>query len=161
MFDPFFVADVSRSQVDDSDMDEETRILELLKLRFGANSLRDCEVMLKDMADSRRITSNIGALASSQSGGGAAAVDQDFSAVILSELFWPPLFEGQVATPAHVQGILDAFGSQYKALKVSPRPHIAAIAAGRQWPSSLPPLSPHFLSPKWVPNLIFLRVWIF
>ena len=59
------------SKVDD-DIDDETRILELLKLRFGANSLRDCEVMLKDMADSKRIVANIRNLARPRGGLGAA-----------------------------------------------------------------------------------------
>lgn len=33
----------------------QVRHLELLKLRFGEDALRTCEVMLKDMAESRRI----------------------------------------------------------------------------------------------------------
>ncbi|QDZ24626.1 subunit 2 of anaphase-promoting complex [Chloropicon primus] len=116
------------SKVDD-DIDDETRILELLKLRFGANSLRDCEIMLKDMADSKRITSNIRALV--QQSQGHSAITQDFSTVILSELFWPPLFEGEVSTPKEVQWMLDTFGSQYKALK-APRtlhwkPHLGVV----------------------------------
>ena len=98
------------SKVDD-DIDDETRILELLKLRFGANSLRDCEVMLKDMADSKRIVANIRNLARPRGGLGAAGLDSDFSAVILSELFWPPLFEGACTTPEAVDSALQAFGS--------------------------------------------------
>ncbi len=35
------------------------RYLELLKLRFGESHLQFCEVMLKDVADSRRINTNI------------------------------------------------------------------------------------------------------
>lgn len=35
------------------------RYLELLKLRFGESHLQFCEVMLKDVADSRRINANI------------------------------------------------------------------------------------------------------
>ncbi|XP_035768483.1 anaphase-promoting complex subunit 2 [Neolamprologus brichardi] len=37
----------------------EIRNVELLKLRFGESHMHYCEVMLKDMADSRRINSNI------------------------------------------------------------------------------------------------------
>ena len=39
--------------------DREVRNLELLKLRFGESQLHHCEVMLKDVADSRRCNSNI------------------------------------------------------------------------------------------------------
>jgi anaphase-promoting complex subunit 2 len=116
----------------DDDIDDETRILELLKLRFGANSLRECEVMLKDMADSKRITSNIRALVQQQQNPNPnSAFVSDFSTVIVSELFWPPLFEGQVETPKTVQWMLDTFGAQYKALK-APRtlhwkPHLGVV----------------------------------
>ena len=34
--------------------DEEVRRLELLKLRFGEGMLRECEVMIKDVDDSKR-----------------------------------------------------------------------------------------------------------
>mmetsp|Transcript_8917 Transcript_8917/g.16563 ORF Transcript_8917/g.16563 Transcript_8917/m.16563 type:complete len:798 (+) Transcript_8917:142-2535(+) len=114
----------------DDDIDDETRILELLKLRFGANSLRDCEIMLKDMADSKRITSNIRALVQPSASAHGSFIPE-FSSVIISELFWPPLFEGKVRTPSHVHWMLDAFGAQYKALK-APRtlhwkPHLGVV----------------------------------
>ena len=35
------------------------RYLELLKLRFGESHLHFCEIMLKDIADSRRINAHI------------------------------------------------------------------------------------------------------
>ena len=37
------------------DTDKEIRNLELLKLRFGEASLHQCEVMLKDIGDYKRI----------------------------------------------------------------------------------------------------------
>ena len=39
------------------------RYLELLKLRFGESHLHFCEIMLKDVADSRRINTHIQASA--------------------------------------------------------------------------------------------------
>ena len=41
------------------DTEREIRYLELLKLRFGEAQLHYCEVMLKDVADSRRINTHI------------------------------------------------------------------------------------------------------
>ena len=41
------------------DTEREIRYLELLKLRFGEAQLHYCEVMLKDVTDSKRINSNI------------------------------------------------------------------------------------------------------
>ena len=37
----------------------QVRNLELLKLRFGENNLHFCEVMIKDIADSKRINAHI------------------------------------------------------------------------------------------------------
>ncbi|CAI5951627.1 unnamed protein product [Closterium sp. NIES-64] len=41
------------------DTDRDVRTLELLKLRFGESNLHACEVMLRDMADSKRINGNV------------------------------------------------------------------------------------------------------
>ena len=41
------------------DTEKEIRYLELLKVKFGEAQLHYCEVMLKDVADSRRINSHI------------------------------------------------------------------------------------------------------
>merc|ERR1719210_2008558 len=41
------------------DTDKEIRYLELLKLRFGDVPLHQCEVMLKDIGDSKRINSHL------------------------------------------------------------------------------------------------------
>lgn len=43
--------------------EKEIRNLELLKLRFGENLLHSCEVMLKDISDSKRINAHIQGLA--------------------------------------------------------------------------------------------------
>ena len=42
------------------EISREVRYLELLKLRFGESQLHNCEVMLKDVADSKRINTRIG-----------------------------------------------------------------------------------------------------
>ena len=44
---------------DDFDTDKEVRTLELLKLRFGESSMHACEVMVKDIADSKRVNTTI------------------------------------------------------------------------------------------------------
>jgi anaphase-promoting complex subunit 2 len=41
------------------DTEEEIRNLEFLKIRFGESELHNCEVMLKDVADSKRINSHL------------------------------------------------------------------------------------------------------
>lgn len=61
--------------------------MELLKLRFGEAPMHFCEVMLKDMADSRRINANI----REEDEKRPAEEQPPFGvyAVILSSEFWP------------------------------------------------------------------------
>lgn len=64
----------------------QVRTLELLKLRFGESALRQCDVMLKDVADSKRVDASIKA----DSRGSANGLEGT-SATIISSVFWPPL----------------------------------------------------------------------
>lgn len=41
------------------EIEKEIRYLELLKLRFGETQLHFCEVMLKDVADSKRLNTRV------------------------------------------------------------------------------------------------------
>lgn len=77
--------------------EREIRNVELLKLRFGEAQMHFCEVMLKDMADSRRIDSNIR--------DEEAKLSEEekptfvLSAMILSSEFWPSLKEEKLELP--------------------------------------------------------------
>lgn len=68
--------------------EKEIRNLELLKLRFGESAMQQCEVMLKDISDSKRINNAI-------SGSGEDGQETEFrlpfpvNALILSGQFWP------------------------------------------------------------------------
>ena len=72
--------------------DKETRVLELLKLRFGESPLQACEVMLRDIQDSGRVDRVI-------RGDPRHALERDnnrpnqpeIHARVLSHLFWPSL----------------------------------------------------------------------
>lgn len=46
-------------QLDDYNVEKEERNLECLKVRFGEDAMSQCDVMLKDIAASRRISSRI------------------------------------------------------------------------------------------------------
>ena len=43
----------------DYDTDRDVRTIELLKLRFGEEAMQNCEVMLSDIAESKRINGNV------------------------------------------------------------------------------------------------------
>lgn len=115
--------------------DNEVRILELCKLRFGENVLQSCEVMLKDIADSNRVNKNIHDLADGQS---IASLD----AMVISRFFWPDEIaalapqgpdgakEGHtIKLHPRIQTMMDEYGRRFSQLK-TPRKLIWQPFAG-------------------------------
>ncbi len=107
------------------DVDRETRALELLKLRFGESSLHKCEVMLKDVNDSKRINGNVKA---PPAPGTPAARDvkstetlrrSPLDATIVSALFWPPFANEapDFELPPAMRAMTDAYERRYHHLK--------------------------------------------
>ncbi|XP_029034736.2 anaphase-promoting complex subunit 2 [Osmia bicornis bicornis] len=94
--------------------EREIRHLELLKRRFGENQLHYCEVMLKDVYDSKRIDGHI------QSDTNYILEKQRFptSALILSAQFWPPFKENwKLELPKIVQNQLNKYVKAFETLK--------------------------------------------
>ncbi|RKP08253.1 hypothetical protein THASP1DRAFT_15889 [Thamnocephalis sphaerospora] len=67
--------------ITDYDTDKEVRNLEMLKLRFGEASLQTCEVMIKDLANSKRFDSLLAEKLSE--------TNIPIHPVVLSRLYWP------------------------------------------------------------------------
>ncbi|NWY96825.1 ANC2 protein, partial [Loxia curvirostra] len=95
--------------------EREIRNVELLKLRFGEAQMHYCEVMLKDMADSRRINANI----RDEEEKLPEEERPPFSlvAIILSSEFWPPLKEEKLELPEQVKEAMEAYSKKYEKLK--------------------------------------------
>ncbi|XP_030391697.1 anaphase-promoting complex subunit 2 [Gopherus evgoodei] len=95
--------------------EREIRNVELLKLRFGEAQMHYCEVMLKDMADSRRINTNI----RDEEEKLPEEERPPFSlvAVILSSEFWPPLKEEKLELPEQIKEAMEAYSKKYEKLK--------------------------------------------
>lgn len=74
--------------VTDYNVDQELRNLELLKVRFGEGMLSVCDVMLKDMTDSRRLDVQIHA---PQPAADTTLSDDVLHTTILSRLYWPAI----------------------------------------------------------------------
>jgi anaphase-promoting complex subunit 2 len=78
------------------DVTREMHTLELLKIRFGEASLHKCEVMLKDLLDSKRINGNVkappapGTPAARDTASSEVLQKSPLDATIVSALFWPP-----------------------------------------------------------------------
>jgi anaphase-promoting complex subunit 2 len=102
----------------DVNIDYEVQNLELLKIRFGETSMRNCEIMIKDMEDSKRINANIrSTLRNGPSSSNALTQDTDIDAVILSHIFWPTLQKETMKHHPRIKAQLDQFSFEYAKLK--------------------------------------------
>ena len=97
------------------DTDKEIRHLELLKLRFGEIPLHHCEVMLKDIGDSKRIN----LLLHRVDGGCPVLQNQVFpvNALILSAQFWPRFKNETLELPPVINDALEVYTKAFQKLK--------------------------------------------
>lgn len=107
------------------DTDREMHALELLKLRFGEGSLHNCEVMLKDFADSKRTNANIkvqpttGTPSAKDRRANDILMHTPVEATIVSSMFWPA-FSTDVTDfklPQEVQEQMDLYAKRYHQIK--------------------------------------------
>ncbi|OQR89958.1 anaphase-promoting complex subunit [Achlya hypogyna] len=82
--------------------DRDLRTLELLKLRFGDEPLQQCDIMVKDVEESKRVQTNV-----------PSVVD----ATIVSEHFWPPFQAEDVQLHPRLLAEIDAYKKSYHVLK--------------------------------------------
>jgi len=104
------------------DTHRDVRHVELLKLRFGDSSLHNCEVMLKDISDSRRINARIMEEKLAASNSSSSSTEHvPVSALIVSEQFWPSRrlreTDSPLVLPAPLREALDKFTSSFEVLK--------------------------------------------
>jgi len=90
------------------DTDQEVQNLELLKLRFGESSCHYCEIMLKDIYDSRRINKTIHE---------TIRDDNRVNVAIISDHFWPTLQSKEMKIHPSMQQELKEFSDEYTNLK--------------------------------------------
>lgn len=93
------------------DTEKEIRYLELLKLRFGDAQLNYCEVMLKDIVDSKRINQRI------KEDPNYEKNDNFISAMIVSAQFWPPFKDDKLELHPKVVKQMERFTSSFETLK--------------------------------------------
>lgn len=90
--------------------DKEVHTLELLKLRFGDQSMRQCEIMIKDTDDSKRIVNNIHSRSTTKD-------EWKVDATIVSHIFWPSLQKESLKHHVKIKDKLDTFSEEYYRLK--------------------------------------------
>ncbi|KAK9499694.1 hypothetical protein O3M35_002696 [Rhynocoris fuscipes] len=108
-------------------IDKEIRYLELLKLRFGDSQLHYCEVMLKDVYDSKRINTHL----HSEPNFGLNQQEFHCNCMILSAQFWPPFKEETLELPQKIKDDLNVYTKAFETLKgnrtLSWKPHLGSV----------------------------------
>ncbi|KAI0490110.1 Cullin family protein [Xylaria cf. heliscus] len=97
--------------------EQEIGVLDLLKKRFGESSLQACDVMIKDIQDSRRLDGAIhrGVLNQPEQ----ASQIRNIHAKILSRLYWPEVGEEDFDLPSTIATMQKTYGSIFEHLKPS------------------------------------------
>ncbi len=103
---------------DDFNTDAEIRSIELLKLRFGDEPLHHAEIMIRDIAESKRFQTHY-TDARTRSAEGRPHDDVALSASIISHLFWPKVNEAEAWVPPAVERTLDEYATAFKQHKVN------------------------------------------
>ncbi|KAI0404996.1 Cullin family protein [Xylaria palmicola] len=97
--------------------DQEIGVLDLLKKRFGESSLQACDVMIRDIQDSRRLNGVIHRGAINQVDN--ASLISNIHAKILSRLYWPDVGDEDFSLPSTVAAMQKTYGSVFEYLKPS------------------------------------------
>ena len=98
------------------EFDREIRVLELLKQRFGEAALQACEVMLRDILDSRRVDTFIH---KDKELGLNDESGPQLHTRILSHLFWPSLHTETFSIPPEVRSLQSRYSTGFEHLKQS------------------------------------------
>ncbi|KAK9773452.1 putative Cullin family protein [Seiridium cardinale] len=97
--------------------EQESSVLALLKKRFGESSLQSCDVMIKDIQDSRRLSSVMcrGAMNETEK----TKLEWATRTKILSRLFWPDMGDERFVVPPSVTEMQRAYEDRFEHLKPS------------------------------------------
>ncbi|KAK1228790.1 hypothetical protein PQX77_008171 [Marasmius sp. AFHP31] len=119
------------------------RNIEILKIRFGEAALQVCEVMLKDMTDSKRIDGHV--------------QSQKTSIVhptIISKHFWPLLEASNIVMPGQFQTLQEQYAREFATFKPDKKlrwlPHLGTVdlelqLEDRTIEADVPPLEAAFI----------------
>ncbi|KAF9054879.1 hypothetical protein BJ165DRAFT_741999 [Panaeolus papilionaceus] len=101
-------------------VEKERRNIEILKIRFGEAALQVCEVMLRDMTDSKRIDGHV--------------QTQQVSIVhptIISRHFWPSLESSDLVMPGQFQKLQEDYSQEFNVFKPDKKlkwiPHLGTV----------------------------------
>lgn len=104
-------------EIKDQNYDAEIRNLEILKLRFGDVALQVCDVMMKDITDSRRSDTQIHNLRSAQGASEVAPNSLPVHTTIISRLFWPPVQRSSLVMPGQFRKMQEDYAKAFSVTK--------------------------------------------
>ncbi|GAM88837.1 hypothetical protein ANO11243_068710 [Dothideomycetidae sp. 11243] len=117
-------------RAEDTDFENEKRLVEMLKTRLGADKLQAAEVMVKDMSDSARImkllrsakakipkAADVYDAIPERSAGGAGHPEIQFEAKVLSSFFWPELRDDNFKVPPAIEAAQKEYEKGFKHIK--------------------------------------------
>ncbi|TIC68002.1 hypothetical protein E3Q03_01716 [Wallemia mellicola] len=96
----------------DYNLEKEIRNIEILKLKFGETTLHACEVMLKDVADSKRIDQNI-----------RSQIETVIRPIVVSRQFWPEIEDFSFNLTEQMQTYRKQYEDAYARFKPDKRLH--------------------------------------
>lgn len=96
---------------------QESKVLGLLKKRFGEAALQNCDVMIKDIMDSKRVDAHLRRDLKNTSNPEGKTLS--YHAKILSRLFWPSLPKEPFIVPPPVAEIQEMYSAGFEQLKSS------------------------------------------
>ncbi|KAL6800304.1 hypothetical protein J3E68DRAFT_269478 [Trichoderma sp. SZMC 28012] len=96
---------------------QEIKVLGLLKKRFGEAALQNCDVMIRDIVDSKRVDSVL--RRNLKSDGALEPHSLSYHSKILSRLFWPSLPKDPFTVPLPVSQIQKKYEAGFEQLKSS------------------------------------------
>ena len=100
------------------DFNQEISVLEHLKIRFGDSALQGCEVMLRDVLESRKVDQVIRRDLKKEKPRARQKDDgPELHAKILSRLFWPSMLEQSFNVPPEVLERQQSYEKGFEALK--------------------------------------------
>ncbi|KAG6917758.1 hypothetical protein DXG01_001163 [Tephrocybe rancida] len=101
-------------------VEQERRNIEILKIRFGEAALQVCEVMLKDMTDSKRIDGHVQSRQASI-----------VHPTIISKHFWPALESSDIVMPGQFQKLQEQYSQEFNIFKPDKQlrwlPHLGTV----------------------------------
>ena len=96
---------------------QEIKVLSLLKKRFGEAALQNCDVMVKDIYDSKRVDALLRKAIRGSDGRKTSTVN--YHSKILSRLFWPSLPNDPFTVPAPVAELQGQYEAGFEQLRTS------------------------------------------